>query len=139
MIEIIKEFRTKNFHVVLLTEEESDVDLSFDEDGSIRKGLENGSLVVFCAHAVVYCNGEEVGEDYLGNCIYKSIDEFWDLKEVGEQNRRYERKEKRRKVKAGSLGRCGSYAHDMISAAIEEARKRVVNLQPIHIRQKVGG
>jgi hypothetical protein len=83
----IREFKTKNFHVVIDAVEEFDLDLSFDDDGSTRKGLENGSLVAFCARARVFLRGKEIASDYLGNCIYKSLADFADHIECGRQNR----------------------------------------------------
>jgi hypothetical protein len=83
----IREFKTKNFHVVIDAVEECDLDLSWDEDGSTRKGLENGTLIAFCARARVFLRGSEIAKDYLGNCIYKSLEDFADHKECGRQNR----------------------------------------------------
>jgi hypothetical protein len=83
----IREFKTKNVHVVIDAVEEFDLDLSWDEDGSTRKGLENGTLIAFCARARVFLRGSEIATDYLGNCIYKSLEDFADHKECGRQNR----------------------------------------------------
>jgi hypothetical protein len=83
----IREFKTSNFHVVVDALEEWDTDLSFDEDGSTRKGLENGNLIAFCARARVFLRGKEIASDYLGGCIYKSLEDFVDHKECGKQNR----------------------------------------------------
>lgn len=127
MRELIKEFRTTNFRIVLDAVEDYDVDLSFDEDGSVRKGLENGSLVAFSARATVYFNGHDLATEYLGGCIYKSTDEFWDLREVGEQNRKFEAN--------GEAGRCGSYARQMISEAIAQARGVVKAMQNVKVRE----
>jgi len=83
----IREFKTKNFHVVVDAVEEFDLDLSWDEDGSTREGLENGTLIAFCARARVFLRGKEIASDYLGGCIYKSLEDFADHKECGKQNR----------------------------------------------------
>jgi hypothetical protein len=83
----IREFKTKNFHVVIDAVEECDLDLSWDEDGSTREGLDNGSLIAFCARARVFLRGKEIASDYLGNCIYKSLEDFADHIECGRQNR----------------------------------------------------
>ena len=80
----IREFKTQNFHVVVDAVEEFDLDLSWDEDGSTRRGLENGTLIAFCARARVFLR---VASDYLGGCIYKSLEDFADHKECGKQNR----------------------------------------------------
>lgn len=122
----MREFYTRNFHVVCDAFEDWDVDLSWDEDGSVRKGLESGKLVCFTAHVVVYFKGHEVGEDYLGGCIYGSLAEFMDHKECGKQNREWEAE--------GQPGRCGSYFRDMIRTACAEARKNITRFKDIRIR-----
>jgi hypothetical protein len=86
-IGIIREFKTQNFHVKVDAIEEEDLELSWDDDGFSKRGLEDGSLVAFCARARVYFRGLEVASDYLGNCIYKSLEDFADHKECGKQNR----------------------------------------------------
>jgi hypothetical protein len=83
----IREFKTQNFHVVVDAVEEFDLDLSWDEDGSTREGLENGTLIAFCARARVFLRGKEIASDFLGGCIYKSLEDFADHKECGKQNR----------------------------------------------------
>jgi hypothetical protein len=83
----IREFKTTNFRVVIDAVEEFDLDLSWDEDGSARRGLENGTLIAFCARARVFLRGSEIASDYLGNCIYKSLEDFADHKECGKQKR----------------------------------------------------
>lgn len=91
----IREFKTQNFHVVVDAVEEFDLDLSWDEDGSTRRGLENGTLIAFCARARVFLRGKEIASDYLGGCIYKSLAEFEDHRECGKQNRETIRREGR--------------------------------------------
>jgi hypothetical protein len=83
----IREFKTKNFHIVVDALEEWDLDLSWDEDGSTREGLERGTLVAFCARARVFLRGKEIASDYLGGCIYKDFADFMDHKECAAQNR----------------------------------------------------
>jgi hypothetical protein len=83
----IREFKTKNFHVVVDAVEEFDLDWSFDEDGQTRRDLENGSLIAFCARARVFLRGKEIASDYLGGCIYKSLEDFEDHLECGRENR----------------------------------------------------
>jgi hypothetical protein len=86
----IREFETENFRVVVDAIEETDLDLSWDEDGSQRDGLESGRLIAFCARARVILKetGQELGSDYLGECIYESLEAFEDHRECGIQNRR---------------------------------------------------
>src|SRR6266404_1369086 len=91
----IRECKTQNFHVVVDAVEEFDLDLSWDENGSTRRGLENGTLIAFCARARVFLRGKEIASDYLGGCIYKSLEDFADHKECGKQNRETIRREGR--------------------------------------------
>src|SRR6267378_7463514 len=91
----IREFKTQNFHVVVDAVEEFDLDLSWDEDGSTRRGLENGTLIAFCARARVFLRGKEISSDYLGGCVYRSLAEFEDHRECGKQNRETIRQEGR--------------------------------------------
>jgi hypothetical protein len=94
----IREFKTQNFHVIVDAVEEQDLDLSWDEDGSTRKGLEDGSLIAFCARARVFLCGLEVSSDYLGNCVYKSLEDFQDHIACGLENRKRWRREGRFQV-----------------------------------------
>lgn len=126
---VIREFKTKNFTVRVIAHEDDDLDLSWDDDGSVRKGLESGELIAFQVSALVYYRGRSVGADYLGGCIYKSIEEFMDHKECGKQNREYAAK--------GETGRCGSYFSDMVHSAIAEARKELTANRP-YIRHTGG-
>jgi hypothetical protein len=130
----MREFNTKNFKVVCDAIEEEDLDLSFDGDGSTREALESGELIAFVARVRVFFQGHEVGSDYLGNCIYKSLESFMNHRECGAQNAKYARFEKCQKLTPGSLGRCGSYFHDMIREAIGKARKNMLAYQTIRIR-----
>lgn len=104
------------------------LDLSWDDDGSVRKGLESGELIGFCVEATVYYNGNEVASDTLGGCIYKSIEEFQDHRECGKQNRQW--------AEQGKPGQCGSYFKDMIHAAIAEARKVLADRPYIRAQQE---
>lgn len=118
----IREFKTANFTVRVTAEEDYDVDLSFDEDGSVREGINSGKFIVFCVKAAVYYRGSEISTDYLGGCIYKSLEEFMDHKECGKQNREY--------ALQGKTGRCGSYFSDMIHTVIADACKELLKDKP---------
>lgn len=83
----IREFHSANFSVIVDALEDDDLDLSWDEDGSTREGLESGRYIAFCARCRVFYHGAELASDYLGGCIYESIDAFADRKECGRQNR----------------------------------------------------
>ncbi len=98
--ETIWSFRTDRFRVALEVFPEYDLDLSWDEDGSIRDRLERSLLVAFQTKVAVYLDGREVGADYLGGCIYESAEQF--------------REE-------------GAYFRDMVRAAIREARRTLNN------------
>lgn len=113
---VMRQFETANYIVRVSAEEEQDLDLSWDETGRTLKQLERGDLIAFTAHVEVIHKptGATLGEDYLGNCIYKSFADFMDHRACGKQNRKW--------VKQGKEGRCGSYFSDMIHEAIEQAR-----------------
>ena len=112
---IIREFHTQNFSVIVDAVEDPDIDLSFDETGEVMEKLESGEFIGFAVRARVLFDGTEIAADYLGGCIYESIDAFMDHRECGKQNREY--------AAQGKSGRCGSYFHDMIRTACSDARR----------------
>jgi hypothetical protein len=124
---IIRKFKTAHFSVIVDAVEENDLDLSFDETGEIAAKLDNGYLIAFVARARVFFHGEQIGADYLGNCIYESLADFADHRECGKQNREY--------AARGEAGRCGSYFADMISEAINEARKNFKAIKAVSLRE----
>jgi hypothetical protein len=126
---VMREFNTPNYTVRVSAEEEYDSDLSWDDTGRVRKQLDSGSLIEFCAHVEVIhkATGTVLGEDYLGNCIHKSFAGFMDHRACGRQNRRWARQ--------GKAGRCGSYFSQMIGEAITDARKNYVKLGVGALRQ----
>ena len=83
----IREFKTQNFHVIVDAVEEDELRPIMGRNGSTRRGLEDGSLIAFTARARVFFRGLEVASDYLGGCVYKSLDDFEDHRECGRQNR----------------------------------------------------
>jgi hypothetical protein len=113
----IRTIETANYRVSVDAYEDYDLDLSWDEDGSVREGLESGKYIAFCAKASVthLPTGIELADDYLGGCIYESLEAFMDHRACGVQNREYAAK--------GESGRCGSYFTDMIRTVIGEARE----------------
>lgn len=127
MIGVIRKFETRNFQVIVDALEEQDLDLSFDEDGSTEAGLESGQYIAFVARARVLFNGFELASDYLGNCIYESLQDFMDHRACGQQNREYEAK--------GIQGRCGSYFTDMVHTVCTDARKELIKLQAVKVRK----
>ena len=108
--ENVWQFNTANFRVEFNVAPDDDLDLSWDDDGSTREGLESGKYVAFVAEARVIHKptGAELGADYLGGCIYESALQF------------------RQQV--------GGYFTDMIHEAITSARREVSKLQNITLR-----
>lgn len=104
---MIWQFKTAQFAVTFEALPEYDLDLSWDDDGSIREGLESGLYVAFVAKVAVHYQGREVAADYLGGCIYESPEAFMDHKGIAKG--------------------CGSYFSDMVRHAIAEARKVLSN------------
>ena len=72
----IREFETARLRIVVDALPEDDIDLSWDEDGSTREGLESGKYIAFCARARLFLGDVELARDYLGGCIYESLEDF---------------------------------------------------------------
>lgn len=125
---IIREFETANFHVIVDALEDYDLDLSFDDTGEVRDKLESGEFISFTARCrVVHIKLGELGVDYLGGCIYESLEDFMDHKECAAQTRELKAK--------GSSAICGSYFADLVSDAIKEARNNILEAQSIKVRE----
>lgn len=103
---IMWEFSTSSFTIVWTVEPCYDLDLSWDDDGSVREGLESGRYVAFDSAVTVYYRGREVASDYLGQSIYEDPSEFRD--HIGRNRKGY-----------------GSYFSDMVRQAIHAARKEL--------------
>ena len=109
MSNVIWKFKTANLTVLVTAETEYDPDVSFDETGETADKIASGEWEIFCAKATVLFQGNEIGTDYLGNCIYADIKEFRD--HIGLV------------IKSRDDGRnYGSYFPDMVKTAISEAR-----------------
>lgn len=121
----IRKFTTPNFTVTVSAEEDYDLDLSWDEDGLVRRDLENGNLCSFTVKASVSHNGLELSHDYLGGCIYKKPAEFMDHKGI----RNYV-------PPGGKAGQCGSYFSDMVRSVCTEARNTLAGMRNIPVRTK---
>ena len=119
-------FKTQNFTVIADAVKETSPDFSWDETGEILTKVDNGEYLCFTARVRVLLHDREVGTDYLGNCIYASLDAFMDHRACGKQNREY--------AAQGKEGRCGSYFSDMIHSAIAEARKTLTGERQIRVR-----
>ncbi len=122
----MRTFKTKNFTVIADAIEEESPDFSWDDTGEVQEKVENGDYLCFIARVRVLLHGREIGVDYLGNCIYSSLEDFMDHKECGKQNKEY--------AAQGKEGRCGSYFSDMIHEAITEARKTLKEEKTIRVR-----
>jgi hypothetical protein len=118
----IRTFRTANFRVIVDALEDYDADLSWDDTGEVLAKLQSGEFICFTVRArVIHDELGEVASDYLGGCIYSSIDEFQDHRECGAQTR---------KLRAeGSDAICGSYFADMIGEVCRAARKRLATMR----------
>ena len=126
MADLIRQFRTKNFTVRVVAEEDLFPGLTAEDDetGEQQRRLDNGELVAFTATAKLYMKGFKIAEDHLGSCIYESPKAFMDHKGI----RRYSQQ------KYGNPKACGSYFSDMVRSVIAEGRKAVKELQVIRVR-----
>lgn len=114
---IIREFRTAHFCVIADAVEEDSPDISWDETTETDDKLNSGEWIIFCARArVIHDVLGELSADYLGSCIYESLDAFMDHKACGAENRRQRA--------GGNQAICRSCFADMVSTVVAEARKR---------------
>lgn len=127
----IRTFRTANFRVIVDAIACDSLDLSWDETGEVREKINNGELLAFDVRArVVHDDLGEIASDYLGGCIYESLEAFMDHKECAAQTR---------KLRAeGSNAVVGSYFSDMVRNVCRDARKRLAELRDglngLHVR-----
>lgn len=93
----IRTFETQNFRVSVDAEYDDYIDLSFDDSGEVKEKLDIGSLIAFQVAVTVTHKpiGMELGADYLGGCIYESIEAFQDHRQCGVANRKNLRREGR--------------------------------------------
>jgi hypothetical protein len=123
MRNIIREFNTKNFRVVVEALPEDDLDLSFDEDGEIKAKIDKGELEAFCVRAVASFKGAELAEDFLGGCIDETPRAFMD--HIGIKNY---------VPPGGQAGQCGSYFADMVATVCKDARAELLKMQAVKVR-----
>jgi hypothetical protein len=117
-METIWTFETAQFRIAFEIIPEDNLDLSWDDDGSIRDGLDRGLYVAFTARIAVYHKyyGKlALGCDYLSECIYESPQAF--------MNHR-----------GGGYRKSGSYFPDMVREAVAMARKHIREQPPVYIR-----
>ena len=118
----IRTIKAGRFTVTVRALEEFDLDLSFDDDGSIARALGAGELEAFTVEASCSLDGRhELSSDYLGNCIYPTPRAFMDHMGLRAHNRR-------------TGHNCGSYFSDMVRSVVRDARKAVADLQTVHVR-----
>jgi len=114
----IREFKTRNFRVIIDAIPEYFPDLSWDETGEVSEKINAGEYWVFCARArVIHNELGEIASDYLGECIYDSPDAFQDHRECAAYTRKLREQ--------GSHAICGSYFADMVRTVCTEARKDI--------------
>ena len=74
--ETVWTFETARFRIELRAHDCESPDLSWDEDGSVADGIHDGDLIIFDAQVVVLLDGCEIASDWLGQCIYRSMDDL---------------------------------------------------------------
>lgn len=107
-IGLIKEYKTPHFRIVVDAIPDDDLDLSGDETGEVAARLNSGECIAFCARARAYVDGEQIASDYLGGCIYESLEAFREPR---------------------------GYFADMVRNVVAEARKRLLAMQAVHVRK----
>lgn len=130
MAELAWSFETARFCVALHIHEDPDMDLSWDEDGSAREGIESGKYVAFMAEIRVTLDGREVASDYLGGCIYNSVEELYTShRDPDPMNRNCSIM----RAASGNISIC-HYFPDMVREAIGQAREALSDVPTL--RQK---
>lgn len=123
------EFKTARFMVRLHIEEE-DMAPDFDDAETIAD-IEAGRVEWFQAHVAVYLDGSPVGDDYLGGCAYKSIEEFYTAhRDPDPMNRNCTAF---RAVYGGSS--VCHYFPDMVREACRLTRERIAEIGKIQLRR----
>jgi len=119
-MDILWEFKTKNFKVVWSIDDDDDVDLSFDESGEVQSNIESGLWVAFISEIKVMHNktGLELGATSLGGSIYENPEDF------------------RGHIGMKAKGH-GSYFSEMVREAIKEARRTLESLNKVKSCAKI--
>ena len=114
---LIWKFATKNFTVLMTCFYDNDYVVDF-EDPELEEQFDNGDLAAYVFHAQVKDkSGNTLGESYLGGSVYNDPANFRDHVGIN--------------IKSRKDGRSyGSYFTQMISEAIEEARKTYATPRP---------
>lgn len=122
----IRTYKTANFTVIVDAVEEECPDLSYDDTGETAAKIESGEYVLFCARArVLHEDFGEIASDYLGNCVYESLEDF----RTSVSTCTYP---DGRVVKAG-------YCGDMVREVCREARLQLIRMRAavsrLHVRE----
>lgn len=122
--ETVWSFETANLKIEAIMTPCTDLDLSWDDDGSTREGLESGLYQAFDTDVRVThkATGAELGSDSLGQSIYERPRDFL-AEHVGLAA----------KSRADGCN-YGSYFPDMVREACREARKTLRSMQSIKVR-----
>jgi hypothetical protein len=114
---------------------DDDMDLSWDDSGETREGLNDGRLIAFRTRVSVYLGGQRIGEDHLGGSVYANPSDFFsEHLDCAMENERLRA--------AGSAARCGAYLPDMVRGAVADARNWLeragVELVPVRSPTRAG-
>lgn len=76
-MQTMRKFTIGRFTIRAEIEPETDLDLSWDDDGEVSTKLESGEYEAFCTKVSVHLNGVEIAADYLGESIYANPADFF--------------------------------------------------------------
>jgi hypothetical protein len=117
-------FETASFVVRATVQEDSDVDVSFDETSETRDKLNSGEWQAFGTIVTVEHNGRVLGESSLWGSIYAKPAEFFDAHRAPDP---MERNCSIMRAAKGRVAIC-HYFPDMVREAIGEARKTLATM-----------
>ncbi|WP_316397329.1 hypothetical protein [Bradyrhizobium sp. 33ap4] len=124
-------FETKHFQIIASIVPDTDLDLSWDEDGETRAKLESGEYEAFGTVVDVFCNSAKVGSDSLWGSIYVNPREFFDgHRDADPLNRN---SSIMRDARGQNVCIC-HYFPDMIRQAIREARETLDDMPALRKR-----
>lgn len=126
--ETVWSFETARLKVALEIEpEDMDPADSFEFPEDIE-AVRSGEVAWFQASVVVYVDGLEVGRDSLGGCAYKTVEEFYQSHRDPDPANRNTLAMKARHTSIGH------YFPEMVSIALDEARKTLRQLRAFPLR-----
>lgn len=134
MTEVVWEFNTARFRVVLEIEAE-DVDpadlFEFQDD---IDAVRNGEVEWFCAVVAVYLDDKRIAWDALGGCAYSSVREFYTSHRDADPMKR--NCSIMRQARGGSPDAKYSICHyfpSLVSQAIGEARRALASMPEMRV------